>query len=153
MPDLFQQPDDDARTLARSILTHARFGALGVHKDGAPFVTRIAVAPGEPGELLTLISDLAPHTAALRTAPRASLLVGEPKDKGDPLAFPRLSLDVSAEFSEKSEEMRAAYLRHQPKAKLYIDFGDFHIVRLKMSGALLNGGFGRAYKMEVSDLI
>ena len=85
-PDTFRDTDDEARSLARKLVAEARSGAIGLVIDGGPFVTRIALAPTEP-KLLTLVSDLAAHTYALRATPDASLLVGEP-GKGDPLAHP-----------------------------------------------------------------
>ena len=91
--------DNQARELARKLLSDARHGALAVLMDGAPFVSRIALAP-DNGSLLTLVSDLAPHTAALRGSPNASLMIGEP-GRGDPLAHPRMTLSVTAEFIDK----------------------------------------------------
>lgn len=149
-PDTFRETDDEARALARELITEAHFGALGVLIDGAPFVTRVALAPGA-GDLTTLISDLAPHTGALRQSPRASLMVGEP-GKGDPLAHPRLTLQVEATFQDKTDDAVATYLRAQPKARLYIGFGDFHLVRLSPIQGWLNGGFGKAYRLTPADL-
>ncbi len=149
-PETFRETDDEARTLARTLIAEARFGALGILLDGAPFVTRVALAP-EDGVLTTLVSDLAPHTAALRATPDASLLIGEP-GKGDPLAHPRLTLQVRARFVEKSEEAIRAYLEKQPKAQLYIGFADFHLVSLEPVDLWLNGGFGKAYRLVPDDL-
>lgn len=149
--DPFNPTDDEARALAQQLLSTARHGALATLRDGRPFVTRVAIAPGGT-ELLTLVSDLAPHTAALRKHPTGSLLIGEP-GRGDPLAHPRLTLTVQAQFLEKTEPTVAAYLAAQPKAKLYIGFGDFHIVRLSPLDGLLNGGFGKAYRLTKNDLL
>ncbi len=148
--DPIRQTDDEARTLAKSLVADARHGALAVLIDGQPFVSRVALAPTDTG-LLTLVSDLAPHTTALRNAPQASLLVGEP-GKGDPLAHPRITLQVTATFIEKSDANAQAYLACQPKAQLYIGFGDFHLVRLAQTSASLNGGFGKAYALTEGDL-
>lgn len=148
--DPFLDPDDDARGLARDLLRSARHGALGVLLDGAPFVSRVALAPTNNGPL-TLISDLAPHTSALRETPRASLMVGEP-GRGDPLAHPRLTLAVDASFTAKGDNVDA-YLAAQPKAQLYIGFADFHIVRFALISGHLNAGFGKAYRLASGDLI
>lgn len=147
--DPFQPVDDEARQLARELMETARHGALGVLHEGTPFVTRVALAYDD-GTLLSLVSDLAPHTAGLRANPMASILIGEP-GKGDPLAHPRLTLTVTAEFTDKSEKADA-YLRRQPKAKLYISFADFHIVRLHPVAGHLNGGFGKAFRLSEDDL-
>lgn len=149
-PDTFRETDDEARALAKSLLQDARHGALGVSLNGGPFVTRVALAPGR-GNLTTLISDLAPHTGALRKTPYASLMIGEP-GKGDPLAHPRMTLQVKATFLDKTEDAANDYLALQPKAQLYIGFGDFHLVRLFPREAWLNGGFGKAYRLTPDDL-
>ena len=150
MTDRFLPPDDDARALARRLMVEARHGALATLRDGEPFVTRIALAP-DPEGFLTLVSDLAPHTEALRTHPVASLLVGEP-GRGDPLAHARMTLSVRATFLDKTEDAARTYLAAQPKAQLYIGFADFHLVRLDPRDALLNGGFGKAHRLDRADL-
>ena len=150
--DLFRPVDDTARGLAHEIMENALFGSLAVLRDGHPMVTRVAIARDEDGVPLTLISDLSTHTQALRTDPRCSLLLGEPKAKGDPLAHPRLTLQAKAEFVEKTSALVARYLAIQPKAKLYISFTDFHFARLVPFEGLLNGGFGKAYQLTSHDL-
>jgi hypothetical protein len=154
--DPFRPADDEARALARRLLDEARFGALGVLLDDAPFVTRVALVPGPDGVPVTLVSDLAPHTAALRTAPLCSILVGEPGPKGDPLTHPRLTLQARAAFvpdrGGEWQQLRGRYLDCLPKARLYIDFADFHLVRLVPLSGHLNGGFGKAYRLGAADL-
>jgi len=144
--------NDEARTLARNLINTALFGSLGVNCEGHPMVTRIAVATDEVGCPITLISDLSNHTKCLRDQPRASLLVGEPGPRGDPLTHPRLTLMVNVTFIDKSDALVDRYLVHQPKAKLYIGFTDFHFVRMTPIEAHLNGGFGRAFKLTAADL-
>ena len=101
-----------------------------------------------------LVSSLAQHTAALKENPACSLLVGEPEDRGDPLVHPRLTLQCTAAFvprpGDLHDRLRATYLRQVPKAKLYIDFGDFTLVRLDMTEGFLNGGFGKAFHLTRS---
>lgn len=148
--DPYRPVDDEARALAHRLIADARHGALGVLQAGAPVVTRVALAPDD-GSLLTLISDLAPHTGALRINPTASLLIGEP-GRGDPLAHPRITLQVQAEFLAKSDQVVRVYLAAHPKAQLYLGFADFHLVRLVPDHAMLNGGFGKAYRLSARDL-
>lgn len=144
--------DDEARALARRLIEEARFAALGVLIEGAPFVTRVAIATSPEGQLLTLISTLAAHTGALRADARASLLIGEPGPKGDPLTHPRLTLSVMTRFVEKSADLRARWLALHPKAKLYLDFADFGFVAFEASAGHLNGGFGKAFRLSARDL-
>jgi len=157
-PSPIRPTDDEARALARSLITTARFAALAVLTpgSGAPAVTRIALGLDAAGLPLTLVSTLSAHTKALHANPRAGLLVGEPGPKGDPLTHPRLSLDTEAAFVDRTTqdhaELRTLWLASHPKSKLYIDFADFSFVRLRPLGAALNGGFGRAFVLTPEDL-
>ena len=150
--------DDEARALAQGLLAGAKHAALGVidPATGGPLVTRIALGLDPAGCPLTLISDLSAHTAALKSNPACSIMVAGAADKGDPLTHPRLSLQGRAEFIRKGDDgyapLAAHYLASHPKSKLYIDFADFSLVRLRPGGALLNGGFGKAYRLSPADL-
>ncbi len=142
--------DDEARNIARGLLDSARFAALGVLLEGAPFVSRIALLAR--GEVVSLVSSLSQHRRALEADARCSLLIGEPGAKGDPLTHPRLTLQAKAEFLGRDEGLRARWLEAHPKARLYIDFGDFGFVRFQVQSAFLNGGFGYACRMNTRDL-
>ena len=156
--DPIRPTDDEARALARRLMADARHGALGVRDPdtGAPSVSRVAVVPGPDGWPLSLMSDLSHHTRALQADPVASLLLGEPGNKGDPLTWPRITLSVRASFVRHGDAEHATltshYLAHQPKAQLYIGFADFSLVHLTVTGAALNGGFGKAYSLAPGDL-
>lgn len=144
--------DEEARALAKSLISKAHFGSIAVtHPDtGHPHVTRIAIGTDPQGAPITLISDLSLHTKALKADPVCSLLLGEPGDKGDPLTHPRLTLTCEARWEEKAR-LRDHYLNTHPKAQLYIDFSDFNFVRFEVMTGDLNGGFGKAYHLEASD--
>lgn len=153
-----RETDDDARVLARDLLCAARVAALAViePETGAPFVSRIAFGLGPEGAPLTLVSDLALHTKALRADPRAALLIGEPGGKGDPLTHPRLTLRARARILDPAPAERArlreAWLRHHPKAALYIDFADFRFVAFDIESGHLNAGFAKAYALGQNDI-
>ena len=152
MPSPIRPATDEARALARSLLFHARHGALGVidPASGMPYVSRIAVGHDGAAPLI-LVSDLAHHSAALKACPACSLLVGEPGPKGDPLTHPRLTLMARAEPADKAA-LRQGWLDAHPKAALYIDFTDFRMLRLVVTSAHLNGGFGQAFRLLPDDL-
>jgi len=154
--DPFRPVDDEARALATRLIDTATFAALAVLENDQPTVSRIAFATTPEAAPLSLISDLSSHTQALRANPVCSLLVGEPEDRGDPLTHPRITLQATAHFIDRGSAdhtaLRAHYLALRPKAKLYIDFGDFRLVRFDVHTALLNGGFGKAYKLAPADL-
>ncbi|MBT9384531.1 pyridoxamine 5-phosphate oxidase [Pseudooceanicola sp. CBS1P-1] len=156
MNDPFRPADDAARTLSRELLAKARHGALAVLRDGAPFVTRIALTTDPRGLPLTLVSRLAVHTAPLLEATEVSLLLGEPGARGDPLTHPRLTLQARPDPVLREDPgfdaLAAHYVARRPKAKLYIGFGDFLLVRLRPLSGMLNGGFGKAYRLTPQDL-
>lgn len=143
--------DDAGRALAREMMSGARHGSLATHGAGEhPGISLVALAPYGAG-FLTLISGLAAHHGALRANAKAALMLGEP-GKGDPLAHRRLMMDVSAHFLPKIGVARETYLAAQPKAALYMDFGDFDLVYLRPERGILNGGFGRAWRLTAKDM-
>ena len=152
--DPIRPTDDAARALARDLIAGARFAALGVidQPTHAPMVTRIALVPGPDGAPLSLISTLSSHTTALAREPACSLLIGEPGEKGDPLTHPRLTLQARAETADKAA-LKGHYLHHYPKAQLYYDFADFGLTRFAPLAGLLNGGFGKAYRLQAEDFV
>ena len=144
--------DDEARHLARALISNAKFGSIAVAhpQTGHPHVSRIAIGTDPTGQPITLISDLSIHTKALHADPVCSLLLGEPGDKGDPLTHPRITLSCRAQFAEK-KALRDHYLVSHPKAQLYVDFADFNFMRFQILSADLNGGFGKAFHLKAQD--
>ncbi|MCB1387185.1 MAG: HugZ family protein [Nitratireductor sp.] len=153
-----RQTDDAARALARRLIEDARFAAIAVlePETGMPLASRVAVAVERDGSPCLLISDLSGHSKALARDGRASLLFGEPGPKGDPLTHPRITVIGRLGKLDRSDPGHAArrdfWLEKHPKARLYIDFGDFHFWRLEIERANLNGGFGKAYALSAADL-
>lgn len=156
--DVLRPTDDEAIRLAKTLMRTARHGALAVidPEGGGPLASRVGVATDADGAPLILVSMLSAHTRAILADPRCSLLLGDP-GRGDPLAHPRITLVCRATKLERDTpaHARAArrYLNRNPKAKLYIGLGDFHIFRLELELASLNGGFGKAYALTRADLI
>lgn len=153
---LRQSVDDDVRRRVRGMVRTARFAALAClePETGSPLASRIGLATDVTGAPVFLTSALTAHTDALLADPRCSLLVGEP-GRGDPLAHPRVSLIGRAEQVQPGpdrEVVRWRYLARHPKAELYADFGDFSFWRVRIERAGFNGGFGKAYRMQASDL-
>ena len=159
MASTIRPTDDDARRLARDLIRSARFGALAVldSQTSAPMVSRIGLVPGPDNLPLALVSDLAHHTHALKHDPACSVLIGEPGPKGDPLTWPRLSLQGRACFirhgDPRHSDLAAHYLTLSPKAGLYIGFADFSLLQIAVTDAHLNGGFGKAFVLDAADLV
>ena len=150
--------DEEARRLARRLIRGARFGAIAVLEPGTgfPFASRVLTGTDIDGTPLILVSALSVHTGALTADPRASLLFGEP-GKGDPLAHPRITVRTRAERVARQDplhaRLRARFIARHPKAALYADFPDFTFFRMVPESASLNGGFGKAFVLDSSDLL
>ncbi len=144
--------DDEARQITEKLLSQSKYASIAVMNGTRPHIARIGIGRAPDGAPLALLSDLATHTALLRQNPACALLLGSPGLKGDALTQPRLSLDAQAEFVERTEALREAWLEQHPKAKIYVDFADFHFARFRPEGALLNAGFGKAYRLSPNDL-
>lgn len=156
--DVLRETDAEAIGLAKTLLRSSGSGALAVldPATGAPLVSRVGVATDVCGTPIVLVSMLAAHTPAILADPRCSLLLGQ-TGKGDPLAHPRITLSCRASkvANDTADHERVArrYLNRNPKAKLYVGLGDFSFFRLDVERASLNGGFGKAYALDRSDLI
>ena len=156
--DPIRETTPEAVRLGKTLVREAGFGSLAVldPANGAPGVSRVAVAPDSEGNPVILVSQLSAHTKALLQDPRCSILLGEP-GKGDPLAHPRISVSCRAEFLDRSAPdtvlASARFLRRNPKAKLYAGFADFSFVRLVPASASLNGGFGQAFVLQPEDIL
>jgi putative heme iron utilization protein len=156
-PSVIRETDEEARALARKLLRSAGYAALAVidPDNGFPSASRVLLATDIDGVPVILVSALSAHTKALSRDVRASLLVGEP-GKGDPLAYPRMTIQCEASGVDHGTTMhgriRTRFLARHPKSKLYIDFLDFSFYRLQPIAASLNGGFGKAYRLRGEDL-
>ena len=139
---------------AKRLLRTARTGALATFdaEHRTPLATLVGVASDWDGAPLFLMSELARHTRNLAGDARASLLLTTPGGRGDPLNQPRLTIGGPITV-EANPGAKARYLRRNPKAKLYADFTDFSLRRLRIETVHFNGGFGRADALTPADLL
>lgn len=152
--------NDEARALARSLIYNATFASIAVLEPDTshPLVSRIGVGAikGKANEPFFLASDLSNHSKALMVDNRTSIMLGEPPQKGDPLAFARITIIGTIEKITREHDSYKArhefWLDKYPKSQLYINFGDFNFYALKVERVLLNGGFGKAFEMLGKDL-
>ena len=145
LPETYLPP---ARLLAAS-----RWAALAVVDGGAPAaaMTSYALAP-DGAALYVLLSQMALHTRALLSEPRAALVVSAPDTgEGDPQALPRLSLSGVAlalvPGTPGHDAGRAAYLGRFPDAAERFELADFVLFRFEPAEARWVGGFARALRM------
>jgi putative heme iron utilization protein len=155
--DVLRPVDDDARRLAKTLVRTSRYASLATIEpaDGFPSASRVAMATTMAGEPVLLMSGLSGHFRNLEADQRCSLLVGE-VGKGDPLAHPRMTLIGRAERIEQGtgrDLARSRYLMRQPKSALYMDFPDFALWKVTPARVSLNGGFGKAYAPEPTDIV
>ena len=139
---------------AKRLMRIARTAALATldPASGAPLTTLVGVASDFDGAPLFLMSTLARHTQHLAADPRASLLLTDAPERGDPLNHPRLTLNGRVEKAQGAR-IRTRYLQRNPKAKLYVDFADFAFFRLAINAVHFNGGFGRADPLTPADIL
>jgi heme iron utilization protein len=150
--------DDGARALAKTLIRTARHCSLASleGKDGFPSASLAALATDNDGTPHILMSRLSNHTRNLLADPRASLLIGE-IGKGDALAHPRITLFAHAREvlrgTADHTRLRRRFLAKNPKAALYVDFGDFLFMAFNIERASLNGGFGKAFELTRGDVL
>jgi heme iron utilization protein len=159
LPETARPPEDfNPIVVAKNLLRTTRAGALATldRNTGHPFSSLVNIATDVDGSPLILVSRLSTHTANIEVDPRASVLLAS-TGKGDPLAYPRLTvLGAFARIERDTPDgtrVQRRFLTHHPKSKLYAGFGDFAFWRLNVVSAHLNGGFARAADLKASDVI
>ena len=132
----------------------SRTGALATFdaESRLPLATLVGVASDWDGAPLLLMSELARHTRNLAQDSRASLLLMTQGGRGDPLNQPRLTVGGPVERCPDPTSL-ARYLQRYPKAKLYANFADFALRRMRIETVHFNGGFGRADVLKPEDLL
>lgn len=150
----FRTPDDHDRTVLISMLDRMRHAALAVldPRSGHPHQARILCQTAGDGTLTALLAGIATHSEALARDPRAGLLVEQTEEKGDPMTWPRLSLQVTARLLPANADIRDRWLQRHPRSRLFIDLPDFRFWSLTPQRGLLNAGFGAAFRLTDQDL-
>jgi len=159
LPEGAKPPTDfDPIAVAKGLLRATRAGTLATidRNTGHPFASLVNVATDIDGSPVILTSQLSTHTANLQADGRASVLLAE-TGKGDPLAYPRLTvLGAFAQLAHDGADdarVRRRFLARHPKAELYAGFGDFSFWRMSVASAHLNGGFARAADLAAADVL
>jgi putative heme iron utilization protein len=144
--------DEPPALQARRLLRAARVGMLATTRDGQPAASLVTPAIAVNGDILLLLSDLAEHTRHLRADPRCALMVTGVAETANPQTAPRVSVTGLAELSDEPA-LKARHGAIHPYASLYAGFGDFHLWRLRPAGAMLVGGFARAFRIRPTDIV
>ena len=140
---------------ARALLRAAASATLATQADGQPFAALVTPAMAPDLTPLLLISSLSEHTRQLRVEPRCALLVQGDPQGANPQTAPRVTLTGMAEPVPEEEvaRLKPRWLAKHPYAALYADFADFALWRIRPGGALLVGGFARATRIRIADLL
>ena len=149
----FGQPGD-ASTDARHLARRAVMGALAtVDSDsGHPYASLVTLATEPAGAPVLLISKLALHTRNLLADSRASILIDETGNDGNPLAGGRVTLIGRAEKTT-SPTARRRFLARHPEAEEYVGFPDFAFYSLSIERGHFVGGFGRIVSLSPEDIL
>ena len=142
-------PDPRRRTPAEEARTLVAYGTTAtlatLSEDGHPWGSLVTYAALDDGAPVLLLSTLAEHGRNLMRDQRASLVVAEAGEEGDPLDRGRVTLAGRAERPE-GEQARAAldaFVAATPAASAYADFGDFSLWILRIERVRWVGGYGR----------
>lgn len=140
---------------ARALIRAASAASLATSAEGQPFASLVTPATAPDLSVLLLLSSLSEHTRHLRAEPRCALLFTGTPASTNPQTAPRVTLTGRAEPVPEAEvpALKARWLARHPYAALYADFGDFALWRIRPVGALLVGGFARAARVKLADLL
>jgi putative heme iron utilization protein len=140
---------------ARRLIRAAAAATLATSAEGAPFAALVTPATAPDLSPLLLLSSLSEHTRHLRQDPRCSLLFLGAPESANPQTAPRVTVTGLAEVVPEDEvpALKARWLAKHPYAAFYADFGDFALWRIRPGGALLVGGFARATRLRLADLL
>lgn len=134
--------------------------SLGVLSDGVPAVSLVPyVVKRGPVRFYILVSELSPHTRALRGDSRCGWMVHEPSRELDAShALVRVMGRAEARFLSREEARavgaEALYAARFPIAETLLKLKDFHFCELAPTAGSVSfvQGFGRAYAVTGDDL-
>lgn len=140
---------------ARRLLRGAASAVLATQADGQPLASLVTPAMTPDLSALLWLSTLSEHTRQLAAEPRCSLFVQGLAAERNPQTAPRVSMAGLAEKvpAEEVPGLKARWLAKHPYAALYADFADFSLWRIAPSGAQLVGGFARAFRIRLAELL
>jgi len=137
---------------ARRIIRAATAATLATQQDGQPFASLATPACAPDLAPLLWLSALSEHTRHLEREPRCALLFAGAAETANPQTAPRVTLTGLAERIT-DPGLKARWLARHPYAALYADFGDFALWRITPQGALMVGGFARATRLRMAQLL
>lgn len=137
---------------ARRIIRAASAATLATQQEGQPFASLVTPACGPDLSPLLWLSTLSEHTRHLQREPRCALLFTGPAETANPQTAPRVTLTGLAE-PVTDPALKGRWLARHPYAALYAEFADFGLWRIRPQGALMVGGFARATRLRLAQLL
>ena len=137
---------------ARRIIRAATAATLATQQEGQPFASLVTPACGPDLTPLLWLSTLSEHTRHLQREPRCALLFTGAAESANPQTAPRVTLTGMAEPIVEAG-LKSRWLARHPYAALYADFADFGLWRIRPMGALMVGGFARATRLRMAQLL
>ncbi|WP_229682489.1 HugZ family pyridoxamine 5'-phosphate oxidase [Siccirubricoccus deserti] len=146
-----ESPGFEARRLIRA----AAVATLATQAGGQPFASLVTPAAAPDLTPLLLLSSLSEHSRQLRAEPRCALMFTGPAEGANPQTAPRVTLTGLATPvpAEEVPALKPRWLAKHPYAALYADFADFTLWQVAPGGALLVGGFARATRLTLAELL
>jgi putative heme iron utilization protein len=140
-------PEPSYAERARTLMYLGRVGSLSTlsrKQPGFPFGSVMPYGLDNRGRPIFLISTMAMHTQNLQADARASLLVTQDDNGGDPLGASRITLvgNVRTIPDPEIAEARGLYLARYANSKYWVDFEDFSFHRMDVVDIYYVGGFG-----------
>lgn len=128
---------------SRTMLQRLNKGVLcTMHQElQYPYGSTVNLGSDEAGRPFTFVSTMAEHTANLLNSSKCSIVVTETQGSGDQLAQARMTVVGDMARVEKTEALKAEFLRVHPEA-FYVDFEDFLCMRMTVTAVRYIGGFG-----------
>jgi heme iron utilization protein len=140
---------------ARRLVRAAASATLATQAAGQPFASLVTPAAAPDLSPLLWLSTLSEHTRQLQAEPRCALLFAGRAAEANPQTAPRVTLTgVAAPVpAGEAAALKARWLARHPYAALYAGFADFALWRVRIGGALLVGGFARAVRLKLAELL
>lgn len=119
---------------------------------GTPMASYAPCWRDKNGYLFVMLSDLAEHTANLRSNPTASCLVLG-RNSENSFSRPRITLQMDVQFLTPehisySQAIDGLTAKHGETMEILKELSDFNLIRLKPVSGTLVGGFATTLKID-----
>ncbi len=143
-----------------ALLDQQPVASLAVLEAGSPAVSLVPfVVQRDPLRFAIFISELSPHTQALREDNRVGLMIHEPPTAGDPRsnhALARVMIRGRADFltreAAKEQGFERLYRDKYEIAEMLLGLADFHFCQITPTQGSFIQGFGQAFRLSGPNL-